>query len=71
MRLLVAIEAPDWNNQVVGQADQYRRTAFAKMLRDVADRVQIGGAEGTFERPDMSATFRMEIPADEPAADAA
>jgi hypothetical protein len=68
MKLLVAIEAVDWDDRVVGRPEQFRKTAFAKMLRDVADRIQNGGNEGTFERPDMVAEFRLEMATDEAAA---
>jgi len=67
MKVLVAIEAVDWNDRVVGHAAQFRRTAFAKMLRDIADRIQIGSNEGTFERPEMVAEFRIEQPTNETA----
>jgi hypothetical protein len=71
MKLLVAIEAVGWEDRVVGRAEQFRRTRFAQMLKDIADRIQNGGTEGTFERPDVVAKFRLELATDKPTADAA
>lgn len=70
-KLLVAIEAVGWGERVVGRPEQFRRTAFAKMLKDIADRIQNGGSEGTFERPGIVAEFRLELATDKPTADAA
>jgi hypothetical protein len=67
VRLFITVEAPAWDGPASGRTEQYRRNALAKLIRDVAERVQVGGNEGTFERPDMVGEFRLEIAANEAA----
>lgn len=69
MKLLIAIEAPAWADPASGRTEQYRRNALSKLVRDVAERIQIGGSKGEFECDELSARF--EIEADEPADEAA
>ena len=71
MKLLLAINAPTWTAGAPRPLDQFRRNAFAKVLRDVADRLQNSGSDGNdvkFDREEMTATFRLD---QTPAANAA
>jgi hypothetical protein len=71
MKLLVALEAVDWDDRVVGHAENYRRNKFAAALRLIADRVQTGGTEGEIDAGELQGSYRLELPSSEPAADAA
>jgi hypothetical protein len=70
MRLIITVEAPAWDDPASGRTEQYRRGVLARIVRDIAESVQIGAREGNFERDEQQlfATFRIET---DEAADAA
>ena len=59
--------SPTWTGNASHQTDQFRRNAFSKLLRDIADRLQNGGGgteqDVTFEREELSATYRLKTSA--------
>lgn len=66
MKLLLAIDAPAWGPAKSNPEDQWRRNAFAKLLRDMADRISNGGGAGrgtavTFNgNEDFTGTYKIE-----------
>ena len=67
MKLLLAIDAPTWAPAKSNPEDQWRRNAFAKLLRDMADRISNGGGgagrgtQVTFTgNEDFTGTYRLE-----------
>jgi hypothetical protein len=62
MRLLVAVDAPDWDATPSRHIEQYRRNALSQVLRDIADRIQnAGGNDGTYTRDGFEAKFKIEM----------
>jgi hypothetical protein len=60
MRALIAIQAKDRDDGASLRMVQYMRNEFARALRDLASCVEQGRAEGTLERPTLTATWRLE-----------
>ncbi|MGH6672353.1 MAG: hypothetical protein ACRECV_10330 [Xanthobacteraceae bacterium] len=69
MRILIAVEAAGWTDSgSTARERQAHRSAVSKVVRDMAERIQIGASDGEFERVGIVGSFKVE---DDAAADAA
>ncbi len=60
MKLLIALDAPDFYADAAPRENQFKRGTMAKLLRLAASRVEIGQSNGTCADAGMLLSFRME-----------
>jgi hypothetical protein len=60
MKVLIAIDAPNHSTRAWGRAAQAERTSIGKMVRLLAERIELGQSEGTLAG-DAGASLHWKI----------